>query len=168
MMGSGYPQCTLVKRRVGDFDGKITNIDGQLMVEPTGLIKEGNTYYQERWIQARSPIGKRPGESDEENYSRGDPIQLSYDDWNKASKTHKDNGCLKDSAKNPGLPQPSFCNAKPSRIQTITLVDGSTIQAVEGFVNYKEKHPVHKMVSLTVVAISLLGLAIFWSGRSKK
>lgn len=166
MVGSGYPQCILAKRQVGDFDGKITNIDGQLLVDPEGLINQGGAYYQQRWIQARSPIGKRPGETDDENYARGNQIQLSYDDWNKVPKTHKDNGCLKDPKS--GLQQPSFCGAPPSKVKIITLPDGTTVKTVDGFSDYKGKHPLEKMVSLSLVAISFLGLAIFWGAKIKK
>jgi len=169
VVGSGYPQCTLVRRKVGDFDGKITNVDGQLLVDPEGLINQGGVYYQDRWIQARQQIGKRPGETDEENYARGEQIQLDYDEWNKVAKTHNENGCVKDSALNPGLPEPSFCKKSKGGIQVITLPDGTQINAItEGFSNYKEKHPIHKMVSLTLVTLSILGLAILWSAKLKK
>jgi hypothetical protein len=168
MVGSGYPQCILAERRVGDFDGRITNVDGQLLVDPEGLINRGGSYYQQRWIQARKPIGKRPGETDEENYARGEQIQLSYDDWNKAPKTHKGNGCVKDIKETPGLQEPRFCNAKPSSVKVITLGDGTTVTAVDGFTNYKEKHPIHKMVSLSLVLASFLGLAVLWRGSGKK
>lgn len=168
LVGSGYPQCILAKRKVGDFDGKITNVDGQLLVDPEGLINQGGAYYQERWIQARVPIGTRPGETDEENYARGEQIQLSYDDWNKVPKTHKDNGCVKDNKATPNLQQPSFCTAKRSKLKKISLADGTTVTAVDGFTNYKEKHPIHKMVSFTLVALSFLGLAVLWGGKLKK
>lgn len=170
VVGSGYPQCTLVKRKVGDFDGKITNVDGQLLVDPEGLINQGGVYYQERWIQARRPIGRRPGENDDENYARGYPIQLDYGDWESAKKTHGENGCVLDPKADPGLDQPKFCSASKSNVQTITLQDGTTIQAVEGFYNYvyREKHPAERLVSLTVAAISVLGLMIFWRASGKK
>ena len=168
VVGSGYPQCVLAKRMVGDFDGKITNVDGQLLVDPEGLINQSDRYYQERWIQAREPIGKRPGETDDENYARGDPIQLDYDVWNNVPKTHEENGCLKVSSKSSGLPEPSFCKGG-ANIQRITLPDGTSIQAVEGFqVSYKEKDPLHKMVSISLVAISCIGLVILWSSKLKK
>ena len=167
LVGSGYPQCILVKRKVGDYGGNITNVDGQLLVDPEGLIKQGSEYYQERWIQARQPIRARDGETPEEAYSRGDAIQLDYDVWDKAPKTHGENGCVKDPAKNPGLPQPSFCG-KPGNQRVITLPDGTTISASEGFQTYyQEKHPIERIVSLSVAMISLLGLMVFWSTKGK-
>jgi hypothetical protein len=168
VVGSGYPRCILATRKVGDFDGKITNVDGQLLVDPKGLINKGSVYYQQRWIQAREPIGARPGEEPDETYARGNQIQLDYDVWEKEPKTHSDNGCVKNPAKNRGLQQPSFCSKKGS-LRTITLQDGSQIQEEEGFISYRqEKHPVQKMVSVTVVVISLLGLLVFWRAGCKK
>lgn len=168
VVGSGYPQCVLVKRKVGDFDGKITNVDGQLLVDPVGLINQGGVYYQERWIQARQQIGARQGETPDETYARGDAIQLDYDAWDKAPKTHGENGCVKDPAATPGLSQPAFCSAS-GNMRIITLPDGSTISAVEGFQTYyQEKHPMERMVSLTVAAIAVLGLTVFWATKVKK
>jgi hypothetical protein len=154
VVGSGYPQCRLVKKPVGDFDGKIYNVDGVLLVDPVGLVNEGGRYYQEHWIQDRVVIGSnRPGEEDDEHYARSDPIQLSYDEWNKVPKTHKENGCVKDTKANPNLPQPKFCS------------DG----AVQGFQNYREeKHPLHKMVSLSVAVLSLAALTAFWATKRGK
>jgi hypothetical protein len=64
VVGSGYPQCRLVKKQVGDFDGKIYNVDGVLLVDPEGLIGSGDgPYFQEHWIQDRTVVGSnRPGE----------------------------------------------------------------------------------------------------------
>jgi hypothetical protein len=154
VVGSGYPQCRLVKKPVGDFDGKVHNVDGVLLVDPVGLIQEGGRYYQEKWIQDRKVTGNpRPGEEPDEQYARSDPIQLPYDQWEKAPKTHKENGCLADPKATPGLPQPSFCSSGGN----------------QGFQNYREeKHPLHKMVSLSVAAISLLALATFWAVKARK
>jgi len=168
VVGSGYPQCVLVKRKVGDFDGKVTNVDGQLLVDPVGLINQGGVYYQERWIQARQPIGARPGETPDETYARGDAIQLDYDVWDKAPKTHGENGCVKDPAATPGLNQPKFCSAS-GNMRIITLPDGSTINTVEGFqTHYQKKHPMERIVSLTVAGIAVLGLTVFWATKLKK
>jgi len=168
LVGSGYPQCILVKRRVGDFDGKITNVDGQLLVDSTGLINQGGTYFQERWIQARRPVGARPGETPEETYARGDQIQLDYDVWDREPKTHGENGCVLDPAKTPGLEQPRFCSSG-GNVQVIRLPDGTTINAIEGFqAYYKEKHPMERMISLSVAAIAVLGVAIFWGIKYNK
>jgi len=151
VVGSGYPQCRLVKKPIGDFDGKIYNVDGVLLVDPEGLIEENGRYYQERWIQDRDVKGRpRPGEEPDEHYARSDPIQLPYDEWDKAPKTHKENGCLKD----PGakLPQPQFC-------PKITK---------QGFQNYTQKSPAHKLTSLAVVSLSLLALIALWATKSRK
>ena len=137
VVGSGYPKCKLVKNPVGDFDGKIYNVDGVLLVDPVGLTQEGGRYYQEHWIQ----------ETDRDGW----PIQLAYDEWDKAPKTHRENGCVVDRKANPGLPQPAFCS-----------------QEKQGFQNYKEKHPLHKMVSLSVAAISLAVLTAFWASKYSK
>jgi len=81
----------------------------------------------------------------------GWPIQLAYDEWEKTPKTHKENGCVADRKANPGLQQPNFCGA-------------------QGFQNYKreEKHPLHKMITLSTAAISLFVLATFWAVQSRK
>lgn len=137
VIGSGYPKCKLVKNEVGDFDGKIRNVDGVLMVDEVGLMKEGSKHYQERWVQ--------------EMDGGGWPIQLAYDEWEKAPKTHKENGCVGDRKANPGLHEPAFCKS-------------------QGFQDYKreEKHPLHKMVSFSVAMISLLVLGTFWATQRRK
>lgn len=169
VVGSGYPQCKLVRRQVGDFDGKITNVDGVLLVDPVGLIKgAGGKFYQERWIQDRDVTGpNRPGETDDDHFARSDPIQLSYDNWDKVPKLYSDNGCLIDSSSNPGLPQPKFCSTTGGN--TIRLADGSTIKYSEGFVVYrKEKSDTHKLISLSVSIMAVLGLMVCLSWKSKK
>ena len=149
VVGSGYPQCRLVKKPVGDFDGKIYNVDGVLLVDPEGLIEENGRYYQERWIQDRKVRGKpRPGEEPDEHYARSDAIQLPYDEWDKAPKTHNENGCLKDS--NTKLPQPQFCSKK------------------EGFQHYRQKSSAHKITSLALVTVSFLALITMWATKSRK
>jgi len=137
VVGSGYPKCKLVKNKVGDFDGKIYNVDGVLLVDPVGLENEGGKYFQEKWVQEMDGAGW--------------PIQLAYDEWEKTPKTHKENGCVADRKANPGLQQPAFCGA-------------------QGFQNYKreEKHPLHKMITLSTAAISLFVLATFWAVQSRK
>ena len=149
VVGSGYPQCRLVKKPVGDFDGKIYNVDGVLLVDPEGLVEENGRYYQEHWIQDRTVTGpNRPGEEDDEHYARSDPIQLPYDEWDKAPKTHNENGCLKEP--NSKLPQPQFCSKK------------------EGFQHYTQKSSAHKITSLTLVTVSLLALITMWATKSRK
>ena len=160
VVGSGYPQCRLVKKKVGDVDGKIYNVDGVLLVDPVGLIGSGNgPYYQEHWIQDRKVTPqKRPGESDDEHFARGEQIQLSYDEWDKAPKNYGDNGCLLDPDKTPpsaSLPEPAFCAGTRTRVK-------------QGFQNYKEKHPLQKMLSLSVAAVSVLALIAMWATKSRK
>jgi hypothetical protein len=153
VVGSGYPQCRLVKKPVGDFDGKVYNVDGVLLVDPEGLIEENGRYYQEHWIQDRVVTGEnRPGENDDEHYARSDAIQLAYDEWEKAPKTHNENGCLKDPSANPKIPQPAFCPKK-------------TV-AKQGFQDYR--NPMQKMLSLSVAAVSLLALIAFWAAKARK
>jgi hypothetical protein len=167
VVGSGYPQCRLVKKKVGDFDGKIYNVDGVLLVDKEGLIGDGNgPYYQEHWIQDREVIGtKRPGENDDEHFERSDPIQLSYDEWDKAPKTHGENGCIKDIKVNPPsskLVEPSFCAKTRVKPNAKAAAKGKQ----QGFQDYR--HPVQKMVSLSVAAISLLALIAFWAAKARK
>ena len=101
VVGSGYPKCKLIKKPVGDYDGKIYNVDGVLLVDPVGLMQENGRYYQERWVQ-------------ELDRSRN-PIQLAYDEWDKTPKTHKENGCIADRKATPGLPEPAFCKSEGFR-----------------------------------------------------
>ena len=171
MAGSGYPQCRLVKRIVGNIDGKITNVDGNLLVDPVGLMIGGNgSYYQERWIQDRMPIGKRPGETDEENFSRGEPIQLAYDNWDQAPKTHGEDGCVLETGNPSGLPEPSFCNKKQRGAQVIQLDDGTSIVAYrdgfEDYSKYKRKNP-YAIQSLSIAVLSLIALIGFWGIKRK-
>lgn len=148
VVGSGYPQCRLVKKPVGDFDGKIYNVDGVLLVDKEGLVEENGRYYQEHWIQDRKVRGNpRPGEEPDEHYARSDAIQLPYDEWDKAPKTHNENGCLKDPSTK--LPQPQFCSK-------------------ESFQNYTQKSSAHKITSLALVTVSLLALIALWATKSRK
>jgi len=154
VVGSGYPQCKLVKKPVGDADGKIYNVDGVLLVDPSGLIEEGGRYYQEHWIQDRNVTGqKRPGESDDSHFARSDPIQLGYDVWDSTPKIYGDNGCLLDPAGN-DAPEPRFCKQLAKQKQ--------------GFVNYQEKSTGEKIASFSIAIISLIGLVAFWAVKSRK
>ena len=166
VVGSGYPQCRLVRKKVGDFDGKIYNVDGVMLVDPEGLIGSGNgPYFQEHWIQDRDVTGpNKAGEEDDEHYARSDPIQLAYDEWDKAPKTHGENGCILDVAKNPPsakLVEPSFCAAARST-QRVT----NSPVTRQGFKDYR--HPLQKMLSLSVAAISILALITFWVSKNRK
>lgn len=171
VVGSGYPQCILVKRMVGDPDGKIQNVDGNLLVDPMGIIKgRDNKFYQERWIQDREPVIGKTGESPEQAFARGAPIQLAYEDWQAAPKIYKENGCLVDQT-DTGTKQPGFC--KPAtRSEIITLGDRTTVTAyIEGYDNYSDsyrKRPnTSRLVSLSVAIISVMCLMAFWAAKKK-
>lgn len=171
VVGSGYPQCRLMKMKVGDMDGKITNVDGVLLVDPNGLILGSDgAYYQERWIQDRKVPAKRSNETKDQQFMRGDPIQLDYDTWANTPKIYGENGCIVDISGSKGSIEPSFC--KPAAgYQVITLQDGTTLNAYsddsmavgyEGYEDYHNKVRMHKITSFTVAALSLIGLCIFW------
>jgi hypothetical protein len=170
VVGSGYPQCRLVKKKVGDFDGNVYNVDGVLLVDPVGLIQESDGNYQERWIQDRAVTGNpRPGETNDEQYARSDPIQLAYDEWDKAPKTHGENGCIKDVKATPPsatIVEPAFCPA--ARASSAAAAKASTRRqgSSQGFEDYR--HPTQKMMSLSVAAISILALIAFWAAKARK
>ena len=93
--GSGYPVCKLSGlQMVGTSEGKVRNVDGELLIDNVGLVQKGGLYYQEKWIQ--DTVGSTPKE-------------LSYEDWQKESKLYKENGCLKVQS---NFPQPGFCTGK--------------------------------------------------------
>jgi hypothetical protein len=169
--GSGYPQCRLMKLPVGDFDGRITNRDGKLLVDPNGLLKtRDGRFFQEQWIQDRiAPPVRRSGETDLAFFLRGKQVQLPYDEWNKQPKNYATNGCLKDPSQ--GGAQPIFC-AKQNTVTQITLPDKSTVNAVgiDGFEDYmvrtssvNRSDSAKKLISLSVATIALMGLVAFWS-----
>jgi hypothetical protein len=173
VVGSGYPKCKLVKNLVGDIDGKITNVDGVLLVDPVGLIKGGDgRYYQQRWVQDYYPVQLRTAqqESQESAEDRAEPIQLAYEDWEKEPKVYKEDGCRKDPAGTEA--QPMFCSAA-TKTETITLIDGKTVIAqLEGYENYNpmnarftlQKKPT-ALLSLSVAAISVVFLISFWGNK---
>ena len=171
VVGSGYPKCRLVKKQVGDFDGQIQNVDGVLLVDPSGLIlgRDGK-YYQEHWIQDRYPTKPRPGEDADSTFQRGDPIQLSYEDWVADPKIYREDGCRADPKGTEG--QPKFCGAKGS--QQIKMGDGTFVTAFkDGFEDYSGssssdiskrqqiKNP-KALVTLSVAIISIISLISFW------
>jgi hypothetical protein len=175
VIGSGLPRCRLMKLPVGDIDGKINNADGQLIVDPDGLLynTRDNKFYQEKWIQDREvPPVRRAGETDLDQFMRGKPIQLDYDTWNNEPKVYGEDGCKLD--KSSGGNQPAFCG-KQSSMTTVTLPDKTTVKAlnIEGF--QSEGPPVSKMpmtnekhVKLAVCCVAVLGLCAFWSGSKVK
>jgi hypothetical protein len=181
VVGSGFPQCRLMRLPVGDATGKIQNVDGNLLVDPSGILISGGRYYQEHWIQDRKvPPVRRDNESTGDQYLRGDPIQLDYDDWNKAPKTHREDGCLVDPK---GAPkdtiQPSFCTKTNGGGNITTLGDGTQVMVynldasskagtLDFFQDYKRRVLVkspHAVVSLSVAAISIMALLAFWSAK---
>lgn len=173
VVGSGYPQCRLVKRMVGDSNGQIQNVDGQLLVDPMGIIKgRDGRFYQERWIQDREPVvGSKTGETPEQAFARGDPIQLAYEDWQAAPKKYKEDGCLVDKTDTSTI-QPGFCK-KAVRSQIITLGDRTTVTAYdEGYDDYTSSQRngrpnTSRLVSLSVAVISVMCLMAFWAAKKK-
>lgn len=173
VVGSGYPQCELVRKRVGDHDGQIQNVDGVLLVDPVGIMTSsgGPPYFQERWVQKKYKVPLRRGESEESARARADPVQLAYEDWQAEPKIYKEDGCLIES--NSQDPQPKFCSAKaPS--QVLTLGDKSTVNVYrEGFLNYSphrqmnERRNPHALVSLSVAVVSVMVLIAFWGLKKK-
>lgn len=172
VVGSGYPQCELVRKRVGDHDGQIQNVDGVLLVDPVGIMTSsgGPPYFQERWVQKKYKVPLRRGESEESARARADPVQLAYEDWQAEPKIYKEDGCLiEPSSKDP---QPKFCSAKaPS--QVLTLGDKSTVNVYrEGFLNYSpyraqpRRNP-QALVSLSVAVVSIMALIAFWGLKKK-
>lgn len=182
VVGSGYPQCRLVRMPVGDFDGKITNVDGNLLVDPSGLLVDSNgRYYQEHWIQDRKvPPVRRQGESESQQFLRGEQIQLAYDTWAAAPKYFKEDGCLDPNASAPaGTLQPFFCGKTNganirlpdnSTITAYTLDGSSSVPTMESFHNYNRrliKSP-YAVVSLSVATVSILCLLAFWGKGAKR
>jgi hypothetical protein len=172
VVGSGYPQCQLVRKMVGDNDGQIQNVDGVLLVDPVGIMSSGGgpPYYQEHWVQKKYPVKLRPGESQASADARADPVQLAFEDWQAEPKLYKENGCLID-PKGSDI-QPKFCSAKgPS--QVLTLGDGTTVNTYrEGFLNYSPYKPQARknpqaLVSLSVAVVSIMALIAFWGLKNK-
>jgi hypothetical protein len=81
MLGTGYPQCRLVKRQVGDAYGHIQDPnDGTVWIEQPETAVKGpdGLMYQERWIQ--------------DTDSQGNPISLDRDMWVSEPKTMNPDG----------------------------------------------------------------------------
>ena len=173
VVGSGYPQCRLVKRMVGADEGAtIQNVDGQLIVDPVGIIKgKDNKFYQERWIQDREYMKPKGDENPDQTFARGDPIQLAYEDWQAAPKKYKEDGCLIDKTDTSTI-QPGFCK-KAVRSQIITLGDRTTVTAYdEGYDDYTSSQRngrpnTSRLVSLSVAVISVMCLMAFWAAKKK-
>lgn len=175
VVGSGYPQCKLVTKPVGDYDGKIENVDGKLLVDPIGLIKRGGRYFQQKWVQDTYPTTRRPGESDASMEARMEPIQLNEADWQKAPKIYNEDGCLVDQSQAANTAQPTFCNVG-AKAQLLVLGDGTSVTTyTEGLRDYLEselrqsgKGPnSQRLLSLSVAVVSILCLVSFWGSRGR-
>ena len=171
VIGSGYPQCRLMKLPVGDFDGQINNRDGNLIVDPEGLLynTREKRFYQEKWIQDRIPPPvRKPGETDLEHFLRGDPVMLDYDTWDAVPKIYAEDGCLKEKGEPKDASEPTFC-AKAKSKRVIQLPDKTKVEAVdiEGFTGYSviRRGTNESHLKLAVSVVALLGLCAFWSRR---
>jgi hypothetical protein len=80
VLGSGYPQCRQVTLPVGDAYDRIRDPDmGEAWIsDPLTAFQRGGKWYQTRWVQ--------------DTDRKGQPIQLSRDEWAAAAKTHRPNG----------------------------------------------------------------------------
>jgi len=83
LFGSGYPVCKLVTLDVGDAYKRIKDPDtGDYWISSPETARDtGNGYVQTRWIQ----------DTDE----KGQPINLTREEWINAKKTHKRDGTPK-------------------------------------------------------------------------
>ena len=80
LLGSGYPQCKQVTLQVGDAEGRIMDpSSGEVWIaEPERAVRSGNGYVQTQWVQ--------------DTDSKGDPINLSRDEWIAVPKTYNADG----------------------------------------------------------------------------
>jgi hypothetical protein len=81
LFGSGYPQCRLEKRQVGDLYGKIRDpATGEAWIDDIGTAVQGTDglMYQEKWVQDRN--------------SAGNPISLTREKWAGTPKTYNADG----------------------------------------------------------------------------
>jgi len=80
LFGSGYPQCKQVTVPVGDSYGRIADdTTGEPWISnPETARNTGNGYVQTRWVQ--------------DTDRKGDPINLSRDQWVAAAKTYNADG----------------------------------------------------------------------------
>jgi hypothetical protein len=83
VFGTGYPQCREVSFPVGDAYGRIRDEDtGEAWIsDPATAFQQSGTYLQKRWVQ---DVDKK-----------GNPIQLSRDEWVATGKTRQPDGTLK-------------------------------------------------------------------------
>lgn len=80
VFGSGYPQCRQVTLSVGDAYGRIQDADtGEKWIsDPASASFRDGRWYQTKWVQ---DVNKK-----------GNPIQLSRDEWVATAKTHFPDG----------------------------------------------------------------------------
>jgi len=80
LFGSGYPQCKQVQMAVGDAYGRIADPDtGEPWIaDPETAVNTNNGYVQTRWIQ--------------DTDAKGNPINLSRDNWVSVQKTFNADG----------------------------------------------------------------------------
>jgi len=80
LFGSGYPVCSEVTLPVGDAYGRIKDsTTGEPWIsDPDTAIDTGNGYTQKRWIQSVD--------------SKGNPINLSRENFEAKKKTHHPDG----------------------------------------------------------------------------
>jgi len=80
VFGSGYPQCRLVELPVGDAYGRIEDpATGEKWIsdDKSATFRDGQ-WFQKKWIQDKTP--------------KGEPIQLTRDQWVSTPKTHLPDG----------------------------------------------------------------------------
>lgn len=187
VIGSGYPQCTLKRLPVGDPERQIQNIDGVLIVDPSGIIQgRDGVYYQQRWIQDKTTVANNGYENEWENFMRGSDIQLAFEDWEKVPKVYRADGCIKrpdpkkpddkgptDASGNVintnGLPEPIFCKKTGVTVNPLILGDKTQVNTyTESFDDYSEYYLTIEpkptaIISLSVAVISVLVLISFWN-----
>lgn len=115
LFGSGYPQCRKVTLPVGDSYGNIKDEDGTEWIEdPQNAFKQGDLFYQTRWIQDID--------------SKGNPINLKKDTWKSAKVTqNKDGTPIKE----------KFTN--PTEIENPWIIGGIAIIALFAFGLFRKK-----------------------------
>jgi hypothetical protein len=189
VIGSGYPQCTLKRLPVGDPENQIQNIDGVLIVDPSGIIvgRDGR-YYQEHWIQDKTTVANNGYENEWENFMRGSDIQLAFEDWEKVPKVYRPDGCIKKPDPNKpddkgptdasgnlintsALPQPLFCKTTGVTVSPMVLGDKTQVKTYkESFEDYHGNEyyitltpKPNALVSVSVAVISVLVLLSYWN-----
>ena len=132
--GSGYPLCKLSGlQMVGTSQGKITNVDGEPLIDNEGVVQRNGLYYQEKWIQDTNSSSGLLGPT---------PIEISYDDWQNVPKLYNENGCLKIPSNNP---QPGFCTGR------------------DGFTDISRGRNIIPLLSLSIATIGILAMLNVWS-----